>query len=180
MSGLTRAESQALTRQLIIQAATRLLLREGFRTTSLEQIGEEAGLTGGAVYSNFPTKTAMGIAVIDELYAREAERLEEADERSTRRLAMPGGRRRLAGRHRARARDQPSSRARAAGLLTRAPAHRQKQARHPPETRHPQWTATTTDLGRRRDCRTAPSRQASVRLVSARKAPVAVGQWSVP
>ena len=136
MSGLTRAESQARTRQLIIQAATRLFLREGFQTTSLEQIGEEAGFTRGAVYSNFPSKTAMGIAVIDELYAREAERLgealsatESADEWSTTRLAMPGGRRRLAGRHRARARGQPSSRAKAAGLLTRASAHRQEEGR---------------------------------------------------
>ncbi len=78
MSGLTRAESQARTRQLIIQAATGLFLREGFQRTSLEEIGEEAGFTRGAVYSNFPSKTAMGIAVIDELYAQEAERLEEA------------------------------------------------------------------------------------------------------
>jgi AcrR family transcriptional regulator len=75
-TGLTRAESQARTRGLIIEAATRLFLREGFQRTSLEQIGEEAGFTRGAVYSNFPSKTAMGIAVIDELYAREAERLE--------------------------------------------------------------------------------------------------------
>ncbi len=78
MSGLTRTESQARTRKLIIEAATRLFLRDGFQATSLEQIGEEAGFTRGAVYSNFPSKTAMGIAVIDELYAREAERLEEA------------------------------------------------------------------------------------------------------
>jgi len=63
---------------LIIEAATRLFLRDGFQVTSLEQIGEEAGFTRGAVYSNFPSKTAMGIAVIDGLYAREAERLEDA------------------------------------------------------------------------------------------------------
>jgi AcrR family transcriptional regulator len=56
----------------------RLFLREGFQTTSLEQIGDEAGFARGAVYSNVPSKTAMGIAVVDELYAREAERLEEA------------------------------------------------------------------------------------------------------
>ena len=84
MSAITRAESQARTRQLIIQAATRLFLREGFQRTSLEAIGEEAGFTRGAVYSNFPSKTAMGIAVIDGLYGREAERLEQAlDETET-------------------------------------------------------------------------------------------------
>ncbi len=56
----------------------RLFLRDGFGVTSLEQIGEEAGFTRGAVYSNFPSKTAVGIAVIDELYEREARCLEAA------------------------------------------------------------------------------------------------------
>ena len=78
MTRLTRAESQARTRSLIVEAATRLFLRDGFQVTSLEQIGEEAGFTRGAVYSNFPSKTAMGIAVINELYEREARKLEAA------------------------------------------------------------------------------------------------------
>lgn len=74
---LTRAESQERTRALIVQAATRLFLRYGFGATSLEQIAAEAGFTRGAVYSNFDGKTAMGIAVIDELYAHEERRLEQ-------------------------------------------------------------------------------------------------------
>jgi AcrR family transcriptional regulator len=78
MTRLTRAESRERTRTLIVDAATDLFLRAGFQVTSLEQIGEDAGFTRGAVYSNFPSKTAIGIAVIDELYAREAERLEAA------------------------------------------------------------------------------------------------------
>ena len=78
MTRLTRAESRERTRGLIVDAATRLFLRAGFQVTSLEQIGEEAGFTRGAVYSNFPSKTAMGIAVIDELYEREGDRLEAA------------------------------------------------------------------------------------------------------
>lgn len=73
---LTRAESQQRTRALIVDAATRLFLRDGFRVTSLELIAEEAGFTRGAVYSNFDGKTAMGIAVIDELYGREERKLE--------------------------------------------------------------------------------------------------------
>ena len=75
---LTRAESRERTRARIIDAATRLFLRDGFRATSLEQVATEAGYTVGAVYSNFDGKTAMGIAVIDGLYAREEERLEVA------------------------------------------------------------------------------------------------------
>ena len=78
MTRLTRVESRERTRALIVDAATDLFLRSGFQVTSLEQIGEEAGFTRGAVYSNFPSKTAMGIAVIDELYEREADRLEAA------------------------------------------------------------------------------------------------------
>jgi AcrR family transcriptional regulator len=75
MKRLTRVESRERTRALIVQAATRLFVRDGFRVTSLEQVAEEAGFTRGAVYSNFESKTAMGIAVIDDLYAREERRL---------------------------------------------------------------------------------------------------------
>jgi AcrR family transcriptional regulator len=75
---LTRAQSQARTRALIVDSATNLFLRNGFQITSLEQIGEEAGFTRGAVYSNFPSKTAMGIAVIDQLYERTARDLQDA------------------------------------------------------------------------------------------------------
>ena len=75
---LTRAQSQERTRQQIIAAATKLFLRDGFRATTLEQIGEEAGYTRGAVYSNFASKTEMGIAVIDGLYEQADEQLEQA------------------------------------------------------------------------------------------------------
>lgn len=68
---LSRAESQQRTRELIIDAATKLFLERGYRATSLEEIGDEAGFTRGAVYSNFASKTAMGVAVIDALYDAE-------------------------------------------------------------------------------------------------------------
>ena len=75
---LTRAESQERTRARIVEAATRLFLRDGFGSTSLERIGEKAGYTRGAVYSNFESKTELGIAVIDELYESEQRRLAAA------------------------------------------------------------------------------------------------------
>jgi AcrR family transcriptional regulator len=75
---LTRAESRERTRMRIIDAATVLFLRGGFQATSLEQVAEEAGYTVGAVYSNFESKTAVGVAVIDELYACEEQRLSES------------------------------------------------------------------------------------------------------
>lgn len=75
---LTRAESQERTRAQIVAAATRLFLRAGFGATSLEAIGEAAGYTRGAVYSNFQSKTELGIAVIDDLHDREQRRLAAA------------------------------------------------------------------------------------------------------
>jgi AcrR family transcriptional regulator len=75
---LTRAESRERTRMRIIDAATVLFLRGGFQATSLEQVADEAGYTVGAVYSNFESKTALGVEVIDELYACEEQRLIES------------------------------------------------------------------------------------------------------
>lgn len=73
---MKRAQSQERTRASIVESATMLFLRDGFKVTSLEQIGEAAGFTRGAVYSNFASKTAMGIAVIDGLYSDAEARLE--------------------------------------------------------------------------------------------------------
>lgn len=78
MARLTRAESQERTRALVVEAGIRLFLRDGFGVTSLEQVAEEAGFTRGAVYSNFQSKAAIGVAVIDELYVREERRLTAA------------------------------------------------------------------------------------------------------
>jgi AcrR family transcriptional regulator len=73
---LTRAESRERTRTAVVDAATKLFLRDGYGATSLEQIAAAAGFTIGAVYSNFDSKAALGNAVIDELYAREQRKLE--------------------------------------------------------------------------------------------------------
>jgi AcrR family transcriptional regulator len=73
---LTRAESRERTRTAIVDAATTLFLRDGYGTTSLEQVASAAGFTIGAVYSNFESKAALGNAVIDALYAREQRKLE--------------------------------------------------------------------------------------------------------
>jgi AcrR family transcriptional regulator len=75
---LTRAESQERTRATLVAVATELFVRDGFKATTLEHIGQEAGYTRGAVYSNFAGKTEMGIAVIDELYAQAEGRLADA------------------------------------------------------------------------------------------------------
>lgn len=65
MVRLSRSESQALTRQKLIEAATQLFKRDGYATTSVDRIADEAGFSKGAVYSNFETKEAIFLAVLE-------------------------------------------------------------------------------------------------------------------
>jgi AcrR family transcriptional regulator len=66
MSRLSRAESQAETRSRLLDAATSLFARVGIAATTVEQIAGEAGFTRGAFYSNFDTKDALVVALLDE------------------------------------------------------------------------------------------------------------------
>lgn len=61
---LTRAESQAETRDRLITAATALYHEKGYHRTSLADIAERAGFTTGAVYSNFERKEDIALAVL--------------------------------------------------------------------------------------------------------------------
>jgi AcrR family transcriptional regulator len=63
---LSRAESQNANRRELLRAASRLFLRNGFVATSLADIAEEAGVTKGAVYSNFASKEDLFLALLDE------------------------------------------------------------------------------------------------------------------
>ena len=55
------------TRQRILEAAAAEIHRHGFRNASIDQILSETGLTKGALYHHFPTKAALGYAVVDEV-----------------------------------------------------------------------------------------------------------------
>lgn len=63
---LTREESKARTRKELLRAANRLFVRNGFVATSLADIAEEAGLTKGAVYSNFESKEDLFLALLED------------------------------------------------------------------------------------------------------------------
>lgn len=63
---LTREEKKARTRAQLIAAAATVFARRGFVAASLDEVAEEAGLTKGAVYSNFDSKEDLFQAVIDE------------------------------------------------------------------------------------------------------------------
>ena len=62
----TRGEAQAETRRELLRAASRLFLRDGFVATSLADVAEEAGVTKGAVYSNFASKEDLFLALLQE------------------------------------------------------------------------------------------------------------------
>jgi AcrR family transcriptional regulator len=83
MASSTRAESQARTRQLVLEAAERLFLADGFAATSLEDIAREAGFSKGAVYSNFAGKTDLFFAIVEGQFASLADQLREVVGRGT-------------------------------------------------------------------------------------------------
>jgi len=70
---LTREERKAQTRERLIAQAHLVFLRRGFYAATLEEIAAEAGVTKGAVYSNFESKADLFMAVLD---ARTRGRLE--------------------------------------------------------------------------------------------------------
>src|SRR5260221_3194321 len=62
---LTRAESHAQTRERLLVAARQVFARHGFGGASVDMIAEEAGYSKGAIYSNFDTKEAILVELLD-------------------------------------------------------------------------------------------------------------------
>jgi AcrR family transcriptional regulator len=75
MTRLSRAESQAQTREQLIQTARRMFVSDGFLGTSLEKVAAEAGYSKGAVYSNFSSKFDLGFVVIERIHDEQVARL---------------------------------------------------------------------------------------------------------
>ena len=74
---LTRAESQAQTRQDVLDSAARLFSANGYHGTSIAAIAADAGRTIGAVYSNFAGKEALCLEVLRTRYLAETAKLLE-------------------------------------------------------------------------------------------------------
>lgn len=64
-----------LTREKLLDAAFCEIHRQGFQAASIASILQDTGLTKGALYHHFPTKQALGLAVIDEVIQDRLERL---------------------------------------------------------------------------------------------------------
>jgi AcrR family transcriptional regulator len=75
---LNREESQARTRNLLIEAARREIVRKGFGMASIRDIAEAAGFSLGAIYSNFPDKEAILLELIQRHQSDERARIEAA------------------------------------------------------------------------------------------------------
>jgi AcrR family transcriptional regulator len=63
---LSRVESKEQTRRRLLEAATRVFRRRGYRGASVEAIATEAGYTVGALYSNFERKDDLLLALLEE------------------------------------------------------------------------------------------------------------------
>ena len=72
---LTRAESQALTRQKLLDSAFEVVSRLGYDGASVERISEEAGFSKGAFYSNFNSKEDILQQLLQENASNDVEDL---------------------------------------------------------------------------------------------------------
>lgn len=64
-----------LTRDKLLQSAFCEIHRQGFQAASIANILQDTGLTKGALYHHFPTKQALGLAVIEEVIKERLEGL---------------------------------------------------------------------------------------------------------
>lgn len=63
---LTREESKQQTRRELLKVASEMFAKQGFYSTSVDKIAEEAGYSKGAVYSNFGSKEDLFLSVFKE------------------------------------------------------------------------------------------------------------------
>lgn len=75
MSTQSKIKQQDLTREKLLSSAFCEIHRQGYQGASISNILESTGFTKGALYHHFPTKHALGLAVIDEIIAPQLETL---------------------------------------------------------------------------------------------------------
>ncbi|HWW05348.1 TetR/AcrR family transcriptional regulator [Collimonas sp.] len=72
---LNREQSQALTRERLLQAGRKLFVQNGFGGASIREIAEAAGYSQGAFYSNFVDKDAILLELLRAHMETEAAQL---------------------------------------------------------------------------------------------------------
>jgi AcrR family transcriptional regulator len=73
---LTRTEARQRNRELLLDAAARVIAERGFHGATLDEVADEAGLTKGAVYSQFADKGDLFAAAIERRYRERLNALE--------------------------------------------------------------------------------------------------------
>jgi AcrR family transcriptional regulator len=73
---VTRAERKQRTRKALLSAARSVVARRGMQAATHEEIASEAGLTIGAIYSNFASKADLMAALMDDVATGSDVRLE--------------------------------------------------------------------------------------------------------
>jgi AcrR family transcriptional regulator len=100
---LSRSESKQQTRERLLETARETFLARGYHATTLDHIADAAGLTKGAVYSNFGSKDDLFLAV----YAAQVDARVQEIEAAGRRGGLAEGARANARRITARHQRQP-------------------------------------------------------------------------
>jgi AcrR family transcriptional regulator len=68
-----RSNDPEAMRRRVLDVATAAFQTRGYHSTSTHDIMREAGVTGGALHHHFPTKKALGLAVIRDRVAQAVE-----------------------------------------------------------------------------------------------------------
>jgi AcrR family transcriptional regulator len=74
---LSRVEMQRQTRQRLLDSAQEVFARHGFVGASVDEIAEHAGYSKGAVYSNFKSKEALFLELLQNRMSEELGELEQ-------------------------------------------------------------------------------------------------------
>lgn len=70
-----REIKQEQTRARLLEAAAAVFARRGYHVATLEEVAAEAGFTKGAVYSNFESKEALFLALVDQEIAKRVQEI---------------------------------------------------------------------------------------------------------
>lgn len=73
----SREESQAITRDRLLEAASKLFCKYGVEATSIDYVAEEAGYSRGAFYSNFKNRDDLVCAVLEREFTQGQRRFQE-------------------------------------------------------------------------------------------------------
>src|SRR6266702_6389368 len=67
--GIIRARRKAETRSLLVEAGRQVFAERGIELGSLDEVAQTAGFTKGAIYRQFPSKSAFLLALFEQYAA---------------------------------------------------------------------------------------------------------------